>query len=399
MRRILLYDNAIGGHHVQYIRHVLDYVCRNSSMDIFIVACLPETIKEFLNISYYESTGKITFLLKDFSTFNNVKGIKESLELKMIHEICEKKELDEVIFMLLDLYFKAIALNKRKRTYRYKGIYFNVFLRRHDRNLPLPTRYTRHLRFNLSSFFWLMRSSRKIDTAYILSDKTCYKRIRRNIFFNPVFSFVPEPVTRYDEETLLAYDLRRKYNISGDAKVLLITGAIAPRKNITGIVQAISAISEKISSKVVLVIAGHIQAGLPDAFIQEIENAIISLSKIKENISVIYQRNYLTDEALNAHIFISDLVCIPYVDSFNSSAILYQSVNYNKIILGSNTGFIGEVIKKYNLGITVNPHSVQEIAGGILTVLYGYDDSQNKRDLFFNEYSPLPESFAATLLS
>src|SRR5581483_3615437 len=118
MRRILLYDNAVTGHHIQYIRYVLDYVSNNPSINVFIVACLPQAIKEHLNISQYETTGKITFLLKDLSTLNYVKTTTESDELQMIHEICEEHELEEVVFMLLDMYFKAIALNSTKRSYR-----------------------------------------------------------------------------------------------------------------------------------------------------------------------------------------------------------------------------------------------------------------------------------------
>jgi glycosyltransferase involved in cell wall biosynthesis len=399
MKRILLYDNEIGGHHIQYIKYVLNYVNSNIVEDVFILACLPETIREHLNVEHFESNGKIKFLLKDFNSFNSANGTKEYLELQMIHDICEEQRITEVLFMVLDLYFKAIALNKRKRTYHYNGIYFNIFLRRYDKNLSLPARYTRHLRFNLSSFFWLMRSTKKINTAYVLSDRSCLTRLKRNILFKQVFEFIPEPVTRYDENKLLAYDLRSRYNVPADAKVVLVTGAIAPRKNIIRVIQALTGVSEKIAAKVVLVIAGHIQSGLPDTFEQELEEAIAGLSESRENISVVYRKDYLTDEALNAHIFMCDLVCIPYLDSFNSSAILYQAVNYKKTILGSNTGFMGEVIEKYRLGITVNPHSVREINSGIISAFQGYNDSHNKRDLFLREYTPLPEFFAAALLN
>ena len=70
-----------------------------------------------------------------------------------------------------------------------------------------------------------------------------------------------------------------------------------------------------------------------------------------------------------AYFQIADVVLAPYQRHVGMSGILLLAAAANKPVLCSNYGLMGEMVRRYHLGLTVDSSQPQEIAKGLIKFL------------------------------
>lgn len=396
MRKILVYDNLLGGHHLQYLIYLIEYVLKQERSTITLVICAPMELAALLDVSRYKS-DHLTFDLKDFSGYRQQGILTDYKNIQIVSELVEQHQVDDVLLMYLDGLFKPICKAFHIEGPTIRGIYFSNYVRWVDKNLSFLEWMRQLFRFKASSYFWLIWSSKKFDTIYILADYFAVEKLNKDAFLKKCFGYVPEPVIQYAEAVLKDYQIRAKSGVGNNAKVFLITGVLAPRKNVTRILEAAQKAAKATGADVCILIAGPTLPASGNDYKKEILNIMDAIQR-EGNITIKYEDRALTDEELNAYIYASDFVCIPYWGFYNASAILVQSIFNGKPILAPNTGYCAEITTTYSFGICVNPYSVEEMAAGIEKLLDGYEIQPENQQAFLDKYSPYPSSFAKILL-
>lgn len=105
---------------------------------------------------------------------------------------------------------------------------------------------------------------------------------------------------------------------------------------------------------------------------------IISRAK-KYNIDLITKNKFLTVEEYESEIIKSDIILLPYRKMFTgNSGPMTDGIYMNKFIIGPNSGNLGYLIQKYDLGVTFETENPKDLARKISNII-GYDLKKNHR--------------------
>lgn len=159
-------------------------------------------------------------------------------------------------------------------------------------------------------------------------------------------------------------ECRVKIGISNKSKLLLVYGSLTKRK---GIIQLIEAVAHPDSPKdLKVVLAGKTNEDI-DSFI----TSAVMQKMIEEK--RILLRLYFHDDLDEFCIFkAADYVWLGYTEEFyGSSGVLYQALHAGLSTVAMEQGLIGKIVRKYKLGITVNPSREDSILQGLNQIVQG----------------------------
>ena len=176
---------------------------------------------------------------------------------------------------------------------------------------------------------------------------------------------------------------RRNLGISHASKVLLVYGSLTLRKGIKELLEALAI--EGTPKNLVLLLAGRPSANLE------------ALLRKPEYLSLIQERRVVTrfkfhDADDESQVFsASDAVWVAYVNGFSgSSGVLHQSVGYGLPVIAGNSGLVGTLVQRFQLGATLDPTesstvtlALKELAEGRMSL----SASQEKVREFSHKYS------------
>lgn len=173
---------------------------------------------------------------------------------------------------------------------------------------------------------------------------------------------IPYGVHEYPQATRSRVELRRALGVSEGKRLIVAFGYIRNDKNLDLLIEAIRDIPD-----INLLIAGPEQQGgnRPIAFYKELANRYGCSERC------LWMTKFLTAKDTADVLTASDLSALAYSRSFvSSSAALSVTVNYRvPCIVSSGSKSTEAIVKRYNIGIWVEPDSVEAIKAGILTWL------------------------------
>lgn len=199
---------------------------------------------------------------------------------------------------------------------------------------------------------WSIREAYSfLDHAFLHEDeKIPFPKEKTSIIPQGIYSY-PQP-RKSREETL------QDLNIPPDSYVLLSYGFIRDGKNLDILIQSL-----KHHKDCYLIIAGKEQS--------ESQKSLEYYRDIADKEGVATRCRWITrfiTEEESADLFHAvNLVCLTYSSAFRSaSAVLNLAVHYQRpVIASSGKGNLKSVVQNYQLGIWVEPDSLDEIINGI----------------------------------
>jgi hypothetical protein len=185
------------------------------------------------------------------------------------------------------------------------------------------------------------------------------------------FTFFPDPVSTLIYKSNQYLDIRNQYKIKRGSKIFLVFGALSEVKNISNIVYAFMKLDELYINKSTLLIMGK---GIGENnYLPILENLKNTINRQFPNFDFKIEYTYI-DEIHHANIFSQvDFVYLAYKDFYFSSATLGIAARAKKISIVPDIGPMAELSMEYNLGIPVNPDSIEEIKESIV---YCIDNQQ-----------------------
>ena len=194
--------------------------------------------------------------------------------------------------------------------------------------------------FSSVDYFILLSNSVKDDLLSIVN-QTNYK-----VLFHPVYSNFGSPITKSEAKQHLKIE---------EEKILLFFGFIREYKGLDTLLEAIAILRSQLKFK--LIVAGEFYSN-EDKYLK-----LIDKLDLKKWVSL--HNDFIPQEEVKYYFSACDVVVLPY-KSATQSGIVQIANNFNKPMISTNVGGLGEVIKNGETGYLVEKENPPQLADAIL---------------------------------
>lgn len=151
---------------------------------------------------------------------------------------------------------------------------------------------------------------------------------------------------------------RVRLNLPREERVFLILGHLRRDKRMDLAIEALSGLPSGY-----LVIAGEVFDFDPSQIGQWIEN-----HQCQERTRT--ELRYLSEERMREYLAAADAVVLPYSESFKGqSGVLTRACSYGRSVIVSDTGGLGETVRREGIGLVVEPDCATSLRAGMLKFL------------------------------
>lgn len=381
-RKLMLFDLSIYGHHPSYIQHFINYWSKQESPGSLDIVVSPKFMQEHSDVvlaanPYQEDINFIAITQEDEATLKpRNSGINRNIRAFQEWNLCCKYadilKANQCLIMYLDPYLLPLAVGM-KSPCSLSGIYFRPTF-----HYPTFSNYTTS--WNNPFQQWrekliLNRVLRhpQLKTLFCL-DPFAVKHI--NNFNSSAAVHLPDPVLLQNENECQQENLKQRLEINSEKKVFLLFGALNGRKGIYQLLEAIHLLPSALCEQMCLVFVG--EANPTD---QALIKSKVAATRQAQPVQIIEHYEFVPEQDIQAYFQLADVVLAPYQHHVGMSGILLLAAAANKPVLSSNYGLMGEMVQRYQLGITVDSTLPEEIAKGLQRCLDKSPDELSDRTL------------------
>ncbi len=173
-----------------------------------------------------------------------------------------------------------------------------------------------------------------------------------------------DPVDIDRELKIDATQLKTQLGIEPQRKVLLLFGALTKRKGILPLLDSLCLLSPEITNRLCLFLVGSMDSEFKDRIASKIDRLTSSTS-----VQVVTQYEYVSETEIQQYFQLADVVLALYQRHVGMSGILIRAAAAQKPVLASNYGLMGEITRRYKLGIDLDAKDPQAIAKGLTEFL------------------------------
>jgi glycosyltransferase involved in cell wall biosynthesis len=378
------------GHHIFYLNILLEKIqlYLDKGFECYFLLSNPHIEK------YLKTNGvNVTFAWNSEITNSWKRGLKYNYKKwRIIKKYAKSFGVDEVVILdfseglIVPIFFSKISFNISFILYRPFDRIFCIALKKFYFKLYFES-LKKFLLFKI-----LDLKHHKVNRVFILND------YESTAYFNRKFKirsfFLPDPVADLSVPESSRKQLRSKYNLPERDIVILIFGAISPRKNIEILINSLILIDE-ISPNIIVFIVGQEQT---KGYLSELKTFFDEI-EFKNKVEIRLIKAFLNDNRMIEVFSLSDFVFLAYKDFYFSSGNLGLAAKFNKFSLVPNDGPMADLAVEYNLGMPINPDSIEEVKDGILYCIENQEMLENnmKSEEFCNEFSY--ENFVKAILT
>jgi glycosyltransferase involved in cell wall biosynthesis len=363
--RLMLFDLALGGHHGNYIQHLIDYAYEKKIFGEIDIVVLPQ----FANV--HQDTVKVISASKhpqinlvSISTAEEAalgsrnSGVKRTLrnfrEWEIFCKYAQKLQTTYALIMYLDTYALPIAFGK-KSPCAFSGIYFrptfhySTFASYQPSGQPAWKKNIQHWREKITIDQILRRSQ--------LHKLLCLDPFAVKALQSSKMIHLADPVS---SSPPLLSDLsifQTKLGIEQHRRVFLLFGALDERKGIYQLLDAIELLPPEITQNFCLLTVGKTN---PDEQTR-IQPKVAALRQTHP-VQILELYDFIPEDEVSKYFQAADVILAPYQRHVGMSGILLLAAAAGKPVLSSSYGLMGELVEHHQLGLAVDSTVPAEIA-------------------------------------
>ncbi|MEN8144197.1 MAG: glycosyltransferase [Gemmatimonadota bacterium] len=273
---------------------------------------------------------------------------------------------------------------------RIHSILFFPFVRMSRRDIGKARGFLGKIKFLRKK--WLLKFATRfsrLGTVFVLNDKEAVRRLNHLLGqADPIVRFLPDPVPVWEGS---GGALR-----PSEKCTFLMIGALRRRKGVFEVLEAFRMLNDKEALRD----AKLILAGDPT---REDRNALVSAVEALRaqcpDLEVETQFRKLSEAEFVDRFAESTVVLVPYTRPEGSSGILGHAARANRPVVGPRDGLIGDLIRDYDLGYTLDDVSAESLSAYFERAISSAGDlaSSPRQREFVEERKP--ENFARILLN
>jgi glycosyltransferase involved in cell wall biosynthesis len=400
---LMLFSPWCYGHYASYLKHLIYYWKQWMLPGTLSIVVSPQFIYEHNDVVALATTynalgehGGIIFFTMTIQEQNDLESRTTSWDrafqqYQLVKKYADQLEATQILYMYFDSCQLPFIMGF-KLPCPFSGLYFRPSF--HYSLFPnyVPTWKERMQQLRERVFLSRLLVHPQLKTLFCLdpiavdSINKLGKQIKSVCLADPV------EVEGFSHERVSQF--KKKLGIEPGRRVFLSFGRLTdPRKGIPQLIKAVSLLSPEFWGKICLVFAGE-----PHGVGEDILESWLAPIRQIQPIQVIALYGYVPESDVQLYFQVSDIILAPYQKHVGMSGILLQAAAAQKNILSSDYGLMGEIVKRYSLGLTVNSNKPDEIAKGLTKFLLDSFDSVcnfNQMKYFAEQNST--EQFAKTI--
>ncbi len=370
-KRLMLFDLLVGGHHGSYIQHLVEYWLKQNRPAKLYIVVSPQfftrhaDVVELINQNESNNIDIIAIAPEEEAALNSPQSklkrvFRAFREWNLLCRYAKLLKATHCSIMYFDTLWLPLVLGK-KSPCPFSGIYFRPTL--HYRNFAnySANRQEKMLQWREKVTLTRLLRHSQLHTLFCI-DPFAPKYIEEVFSSHVQLLSIADPVKIPDHSKLPQGSLKEKLGIETDRKVFLLFGALTGRKGVAQLLEAISLLSSDLCQKICLVMIGEGDK-------QSIETQVETFCRTKP-VQIIGHYQFVPEQDVSQYFQLADFVLAPYQKHIGMSGILLLAAAAQKPILSSNYGLMGELVRQYQLGLTVDSTLPQEIADGITECLH-----------------------------
>jgi glycosyltransferase involved in cell wall biosynthesis len=380
------------GHNLGYIQNIIRLLNeRNDTLDGKEITFLFNSpVNNYLKIPPNHKNVSILYITdQENETLEQCKKTTErrAAEWVLIKQYAKKEVIDEIIILELDQY--QLSIGASTTPFKVSGIYFRPHYRIESIGSGVANSFKYWIwRQKKLALEYYMCRNKSLHNIFILNDTRAVNAMNQKL--GDVFRYLSDPIYDYEPTSV---QIREKYQIDKNRFIFLIFGAIDERKNIENICQAFENLSPKISPNVTLLIIGKVKSDYEAA----LNSSVQQLMKLQPSLQVVTDNRFIDDSEMETLFAQCDVPLLLYRDFFVSSGLLGIAAKYNKMVLASSYGVLGELTREYKLGLCLSPKDVSGITTCVEKITNQTSPECIDGSKFYRAHSP--NNFLDQLLS
>ena len=401
--RIMLFELAIYGHHAVYIRHLVRYWCDRSLSGHFYLVVTAQFVAEcadIVAIAQDYPNAKVSFLpltaaeeatlTQNPSSFIQRKA-RAWQEWNLMCTYAKRLQATHCFLASFD-FFQWPFLFAQKPPCPISSIYFKPTF--HYASFPgyEPTLKSRIQQWQekalLSAIFRQPYLHRLLCLDPFAVEALNQKQTQKKAVA------LADPVEAYPSQSSPS-ELRSQLNIDSERIVFLLFGELTDRKGIEQVLEAIALLSSDLCQQLCFLLAGRCDLETQRRF----QSKIVQVRQLKP-VQIIEQYGFASQKTVQAYFQLADIVLAPYQKHVGMSGILLQAAAAQKPVLSSDYGLMGELVRRYQLGLAIDSTQPAELAAALSKFLQVSPESfysAEKAQQFVQQNTV--EKFANTILS
>jgi glycosyltransferase involved in cell wall biosynthesis len=380
--RLMLFDLALGGHHGNYIRYLINYWCQQNLSGSLDIVVLPQFLEVHADVvaaiaqSRHPNIKLIPITEAEAKTLNSRQAglsriVRNFQEWDLYCQYATSLQATQSLIMYLDTCEIPLSVG-RYSPCPFSGIYFRPTF--HYRYFP---GYEWSGKSKLQQVRERLTLSRilqhpKLKTLFCL-DPLAIKHIKQFSSQAKVV-YLPDPVDIdcIDNPNLKA--IKTNLEIEPHRRIFLLFGALGGRKGIYKLLDAVALLPDELCQKLCLLLVGGTNA-IEQA---QIEAQVKTISQHKP-VQIIGRYQFVPEAEVTAYFQLADLVLAPYQKHAGMSGILLLAAAAGKPVFSSNYGLMGEMVRRYQLGLTVDSSLPEAISQELTRCLLALPETLGDR--------------------
>ena len=363
MKHVLIFELGLGGHYSIYLEHIATaYLDMGYRVTITL---LPE-MKNYPGIRrledrFLENLNFIIVTNKEFQTTIRLHGGNLGRELanwflckKKYLEIQRETKVDYVFIPFLDHCLNVIGLlGSPFGSTQWSGISMLVSI--HHSHYGFINSTTKLNAIKRFCFIRLLKN-RSLHTLFTIDELLLKFILDSDIGLADRIQYLADPAEFVGDHTQAS--ARKLLNIKAEAVVILVYGAIYPRKGLDVLVKAL--ISPGVPECIQILIVGKQLETMDDFFNSKVVNDLIEGGRI-------HIINEFVDAGKQQMAFAAtDIVWLGYENHFAMSGVLVLAAKARKVVISTNDGLIGWHTREKQLGLTVNLRDITSVQSALI---------------------------------
>ncbi|BAU66621.1 putative N-acetylglucosaminyltransferase [Stanieria sp. NIES-3757] len=370
--KFLLFELNPGGHHPGYLQHLVKYWCAqkfSGHLDVLISRKFAQRHPQIVALG--NNNPRVTFIqitLEEQSELFDSSQLEYSFrgrikrafqEYQILSRYTKVLGTTHCFLMYLDTILLRLAISSNLPC-RFSCIYFRPIF--HYANFPNYTSEDREWLWRWRDRVCLPRllNSPQLDTLFCLDPVVIEDLNRMGKSAKAIH--LPDPVQIYNHPESEIQQLKSSLAIEPGRKVFLLFGALSERKGLFKLLDAIATLTPELTQQLCLLLVGPITP-------RERELLATHLTKLPNSVQIIRLDRFIPDEEIQPYFQIADVILAPYQRHIGMSAILVRAATAQKPVLASDFGLMGEITRRYKLGLTVDSTIPSQIAEGLCRFL------------------------------
>jgi glycosyltransferase involved in cell wall biosynthesis len=387
-KRILLYDPIPGGHHAEYIAHLVRLRERYSCASRLIVAVSPNLLDsspELVSLLKEENSGLVDVELVSNLDASSLRELARQ-QAEGFESVVRRVRPTHAIGMYGDHLQIGLTLGLRFAfPVSLYGILFRPTFHYNEFNEP-PEGIKEALSRSAKRLLIRGALRNRHFRSYLTLDPVA-ARLGKERWGDERFVHLPDPV-----DASVVKDWQWSSARPGDRKTLLVFGVLDDRKGLVPLFEAIEMLSASDQGRLCIQMAGVIPEGMDHI------RARIQRWRESAKVSVMFADERVPDDYIQSLISQADLVSLLYQkEHVGSSGVLIRSAAAGVPVMATDRGLIGHYVSKNRLGIAVdslNPYAIRDALRRWLT---GDSIQWNRQSASMFSAQHTPDAFACKI--